>query len=456
MNPNTTENGRSVNAHMVTQVVLVILLLVLGRIPCAAQWIFTGPEGVSETWSVSNDVQIDTSGMPVIIFYENTTYKASCLRFNGTEWVSVGGSGFSTYPAAMLLDFEIDPKNNFYVLFRDKANSLTSCIRYNGSSWESVGSQYVSPERTLYQSLAIDTAGKAYVAFYGLSGFKIVTAAENAWQQVTTAGLSLTPYQMDLRFDKSNVAYLGFCEASLNKANCAKLVSNAWETVGNTNFSPMMGLNPCLVLTANQQLYLAVTINYSTAQCYHYNPQSGNWSLAGSSGLGGSFGWIDDIASDRNANLYITTSGLAGDKARCLKFNGTNWIQLPDTGISESYAGQVKIALDKEDKMYVTYNDFFRSKAVVKAYTLSTRGDYDPVLRQVRICPNPASGCFSVQCPGLSFSMHIYDTEGRMVYRKPGVCNDEMIDVGLLRKGVYFVRILSGTRECFTEKLVIQ
>jgi len=417
------------------------------------QWNSVGPEGISSGWSLNNDIAVDTTGNPVALFYERDLYNAVCLRFNGSEWVNVGNPGIGSFPVSSLCDFIIDNKNNYYLLFKDTPDYKTSCLKFDGTSWNYVGSHYVSDEHTQHQSLAVDNSGAVYVAFYSQSGFKIVKENGGNWQPFTTNGLTSNIAFPDMKFDVNNTAYLAYTDGGTFQANCAKLVNNTWVTSGNSNFSSQAAWYTQLEITQNQDIYVAC--DDPKISCYRLDSKSNTWIKAGVSGLGGEYNGLVDLISDAFSRIYISTSQVAGDRARCFTFQNPNWLQLDNSGISQSTAGSPAIAFSRYGTLYCTYNDFDLSKAVVKEFNnlndiSETHSDYS-----VKLFPNPAHNQLHMELPGEKADIQFYDMLGNLVYEYKNGFQKIDFNTEAFKKGVYMVKVRSHSKTVSQHMLII-
>lgn len=416
-----------------------------------AQWNSVGQEGISNEWTVDNSIKTDTNGSPVITFFENQgEYMASCLRFNGTHWEQVGAETFYSFSIETLLDFEIDNKNNYYILYLD-TDLNTSCIRFNGDTWGFVGSQYISTEYSVYNSLAVDTSGTAYVALQSQSGFSIVKENGESWMSVTINGLSGVDRYFDLVFDNDNVAFLGYCGENGKEPNCSKLANDNWEPVGSAMSSVYFVGETHLLITENHQLYMGFL--EPDLGFYKFDALSNKWIKIETSGLGETYGGISDITSDSSSNIYIA---ILSDKARCYKYDGSGWSQLGDSGFSESEAGYLKIAMNKNQELFATFNDFTAGKAVVKKYM--NLNEINNVIQNegLKVYPNPAKDQFCIDLTGQKFTVIISDVKGRLVFENTNGFNKIEIDANILGKGIFIVKIKSDKGTYYYRKLIVR
>ena len=414
------------------------------------QWNYVGQAGISNDWTVENDIQTDTSGSPAIVFFENQSeYKASCLRFDGIHWSQVGEETFGNFSIESILDFEIDDKNNYYILYLD-ADFSTSCIRYNGTTWEFVGSQYISIEYSPYTSLAIDTAGTAYVAFQSQSGFSIVKENGESWMPVSLNGLPGVDRYFDLLFDKENVAFLGYCGMNGMVPNCAKLVNGNWEPVGSAVSFTLFASETYLQITEDRQLYMGFL---EPDMGFHkFNTLTDGWEKIETASLGENYMGIWDIISDSSSNIYIS---VLSDRARCYKYDGSAWSQLGNSGISESEASYIRMAVNKHDELYATYNDYTESKAVVKKYDHTSNIDHILQDLSFKIYPNPALDHFYIESEGQKFTVLISDVNGQLVYEHNMGTDRIEIDTHAFDRGVYIVRIRTAKGTYHNRKIIV-
>lgn len=417
-----------------------------------AQWNFVGVAGISSGWSVENKLETDTFGYPVVIFYENIQNKASCLRFNGTQWISVGNPSLDDFPIESINDFVIDKHNNYYLLFTNTSYEL-SCLMYDGKIWKYVGSQKIITKQSVHSTIAIDSNGGVYVGHPTNSGFALLKEKDGIWTPYSTINLPPAIAYPSLKFDSNDVAYMGYTGGGL-WANCSKLVNGVWKSVGNTDISakPYAAFNTTLHIAKSNEIYIA--FDDGGISCYKLNEVTNTWEMMGTSGLGGKHTWLEDLSSDSNSKVYITTSHVAGDKAMCFTFNGTEWMMV-GSPISESYASYVNISANKDGKIFAAYNDFNLSKAVVKEFIVFTSTGSVAQNDQLKLFPNPSDGHFFIELPGEKFTITIHDINGNLIAEYQEVFERTAIDTKVFSKGIYIVSIKTTGQQHYYKKLII-
>jgi hypothetical protein len=107
-------------------------------------WVYVGPDGFSAGATNYTSLAfspIDT--LPYVAYqeYGNETYKATVMKYDGTNWVYLGNEGFSAGEAD-LTSLAFSPTDGEpYVAYIDGANSNKSTVmKYDGTNWVNVGS----------------------------------------------------------------------------------------------------------------------------------------------------------------------------------------------------------------------------------------------------------------------------------------------------------------------------
>jgi len=419
-----------------------------------AQWNFVGVAGISSSWSVENKLETDTLGHPVVVFYENILNKASCLRFNGTQWLSVGNPSLDNFPIASVNDFIIDSQNNYYLLFTN-TNFELACIIYDGKTWKYVGSQKIITKQSVHSAMAIDSKGVVYVV-HPTWGDNVIIVKENSgsWIPVSNSGLPSSMAFPSLKFDSKNVPYLAYTGGGF-KVNCSKLVNGNWVAVGNSNISSneVAAFYTTLHITNKDEIYIA--FDDPKISCYKLDVSANTWKMIGASGLGGNYNGLNNLISYSDSRVYISTSQISGDKAMCFTFNGKDWVLVGKSPISESYASPPNISINKQGKIYAAYNDFNLSKAVVKEFSLTTSTGSLVQNDQLKVFPNPSVTHFFIELPGEKFMVTIQDTSGKLIAEYQNIHNKVGIDSKTFRKGSYIVGVRTQNHQHHYRKLII-
>jgi hypothetical protein len=157
--------------------------------------------------------------------------KATLMKFDGTNWTSVGNVGFSA-GGALYTSVAFSPAGEPYVAYVDNGNSgKTTVLRYHGTNWLIVGQAGFSAGQAAYLSLAFNPSdGHPYLAFQDWQrSFKatVMNYSAVSWLNVGSAGFSKGKADYtSLAFSPSGEPNVGFVDhANSEKATVMKFDS---------------------------------------------------------------------------------------------------------------------------------------------------------------------------------------------------------------------------------------
>ena len=170
-------------------------------------WIIVGQRGFSGNRAEDISIALDSSNTPYVAVAEAGGGNA-VMKFNGSSWITVGGTGFAA-DGAIDVSIAIDGNNAPYVVYRDESSgggSKAIVKKYDGYNWVTPGGAGFSSGQAEFTSMAIDNDGILYVAYkdYDNSGKVTVmeympgfeepstavtlqTASADGWPNVTTS-----------------------------------------------------------------------------------------------------------------------------------------------------------------------------------------------------------------------------------------------------------------------------
>jgi hypothetical protein len=140
--------------------------------------------------------------------------KATVMKFDGSQWQTVGTSGFSagyaSYPSLAL-----DSGGVPYVAYTDIANDgKATVMTFDGMQWQVVDAAGFSSDWASQPSLAIDTSDTPYVAYTDIASGERATVMKfdgSAWQPIGTAGFSAGDANyLSLVVDANGVPYVAY------------------------------------------------------------------------------------------------------------------------------------------------------------------------------------------------------------------------------------------------------
>lgn len=126
-------------------------------------WTAVGSAGFSSTDIKRSDITIDGSGMPYVVYNDNSG-NITVMRYTNGNWAVVGSENFAV--GVNKPNIKIDSSGIPYVLYDDPKNSQKdSVMRYVNGNWSVLGDPNFTAQRAIYLSMAIDSNGNIYVAY---------------------------------------------------------------------------------------------------------------------------------------------------------------------------------------------------------------------------------------------------------------------------------------------------
>ncbi len=417
-----------------------------------AQWTYVGSPALTSTWCYTNDIAIDTSGMPVVALHADST---SILRYNGSQWEQVG----SRYKTDEIFKLLIDKNNNYYLFYRNFSSSNAACMKFDGNNWSMLDST-MSLNPPAGFSATLDTAGVPYCFFNTSSGKFFVKWDGNNWQQLLTAGLPLYHTFYSLQFDAYNVPYLVYTDINTLRVNCMKYFGSNWSQFGIANFSSGYSDRNQLVITPAGDFYVAMHSN-SLTRIKKYNSQTNQWDSLYFPFTDPSYsGVVDFIAAD-NGQLFLSTSFWANGRGRCVTYNGSNWNEVGTNGINDTTAGMPDIAISMSGTLYSSFNDFGMGKASVKKYDGAVgiknlnENDFFAVF------PNPLSDILNIRSKSHfenSVTVTIFNSVGNKMYSETFDMMPDGLKISMdkYNAGIYLVYVVDGSGRTACKRVLKQ
>lgn len=225
-------------------------------------WEAIGPVNFSLTAGSYFDFKVSHANEPYVLYMSGRLQK-----FNGTNWVFVGGSAY-TGNVATRLAFDVNDVP--YIAYLDESNNFRITVkRLNGNVWEYVDQSGLQEYagRSYRPRIVIDNANNVYIGFEDLSfNLHIKKLVNGIWQSVgpdffTTQKTN----QFEMAVDHNNVLYLTYNELEnefRSYAKVKKFNGTDWELVGSSQVSSESVLQSKIDFSPNN----TPIICYSTVQ----------------------------------------------------------------------------------------------------------------------------------------------------------------------------------------------
>ena len=349
-------------------------------------WVNVGNPGFSLAEAHFITLAVDGNNTPYVVYSDVGTggnmYRATSKKFNGNSWVDVGNpAGFSTdYVSSISL--KIDSNNVPYVAYRDHQNLFNpkaTVMKYNGTNWASVGNTCFSTNNIGAISLALNSSDIPYVAFADLMGSSS-KATVMKYNPVIISLVTITSPNGGGSFTAGNQFTATWSSAGFQSTDNLSF-DLVYQTTGThyslTTSTPNDGTEiftiPLNIPAGQYKLYckfLNTNIeDYSDNSFTVVVPNNSDWVNVGNPGFSASYAFSPSFAIGSNDVLYVAYSDYAnGSKATVMKFDGTNWIPVGNPGFSAYAIQSTSIAMDSNNFPYIAYTDGVSLKATVMKF----------------------------------------------------------------------------------------
>ncbi len=232
-------------------------------------WVIVGRAGFSAGTARDNSLAFAPDGTPYVAYKDEANgEKATVMKFDGTNWVTVGRAGFSTgsigYNPSNVpwaLAFSFAPDGTPYVAYQDgTVSDKATVMKFDGTNWVTVGSAGFSAGFAYYASLAFAQDGTPYVVYEdaGNNYRATVMKFDGAnWVTVGSAGFSpLSAFFTSLVFAPDGTPYVAYEDNVNYRATVMKFDGTKWVAVGDAGFTVAID-HPSLAFAPNGTPYMA-------------------------------------------------------------------------------------------------------------------------------------------------------------------------------------------------------
>jgi len=405
------------------------------------------------TLTTTNSFQIGS----LAIDKNNNLYNfdgANVYEFNNGSWSSVGNTNIvlnntSSFPGQF--NITIDKVNNTPYIVYSPTDSITyapqaSVMKFDGSNWVTVGqSMFESSNATFgsyYNDIAIDGTGTPWFSSQTDNSFErasVYKYTSGEWNTVGYPRFSKAHIQFpSFALNKNNTPYLLYQDVTYNGQGTVMSYTDtgSWRPVGVRGFLPGNSF---------QRNSLIIDANNTPIIAFSDNTQGGKVSVMkfGNNSLPVSIVRISAIPKESKIQLTWETTN---------EPNTSDFVVQHSTdGISFKSIGSVKaIGVGANDYQFIdTYPaygiNYYRLQSVDKdgAASFSKVASVQFALNsnQLSVYPNPAKSIVTISGNHIA-SVHVIDNIGRVVSVQ--TLHDAMkptIAVGKLPAGVYHLRI---------------
>jgi hypothetical protein len=345
------------------------------------------------------------NGTPYVVYtdWENSTTPggATVMKYDGSNWVSVGNTGFSVGPA-FDTSIAIDSTGTPYVAYVDAKKALeVTVMRYDKTAgeWVLVGSRGFSPTKATDVSIAIDqTTNTPYVVFddrgddYAATVMEYTGSGSTGWQIIGGYGFSGTQVfspSIVINNGTPYVAYAlsdgGLCipqyptnpsgGGGAKSARCVARggnpvvvvmkydsVNDVWNPVGSSSFSTNYQITYVSLAFYKNTPYVAFmdAADNDQATVIKLDADGTDWDLVGKEGFSVGGAEYISIAINSTGTPYVAylDDSTANSQCTVMKFDGSNWDLVGTQGFSAGQARYTSLAVDNSTgDLYLAYQD---------------------------------------------------------------------------------------------------
>jgi hypothetical protein len=339
-------------------------------------WGVVGNAGFSAGQADNTSLVLAPDGTPYVAYSDGLSgNKATVMKFDGSNWITVGSAGFSSTGGAYAISLAFAPDGTPHVAYMDGGNSTKATVmKYSGSSWVTVGSAGFSGGRADWTSLAFAPDGTPFVAYQDeTSNFKttVMRYDGNDWVSVGSAGFSagVADYQ-SFAVAPDGIPYVAYRDFENSfKATLMKFDGSKWAPVGNAGFSAGEAMHISLVLAPNGTPFVAYTDFENSLKSSVMKYDGNNWGNVGIAGLSTGAATFNSLAMAPDGSLYVAYVDYdCGPRATVMKYDGS-WQVVGRAGFSIGGVAYNSLRLAGDGTPFLAFQDVENgSKATVMAF----------------------------------------------------------------------------------------
>lgn len=322
---------------------------------------FLGDMGLNTISGLTGILRItsDNNGTPYAVFNDASL---SVKKFDGTNWVYVGGTYIATDTGGGWADIQFDANNTPYVYYTQSLAPYRPVLRkFDGTNWVKVGGTNISATGAQEGNLVFDNSNTPYVTYIDLNTYqpKVCKFNGTSWTALGSTGLGTLLSGLKLDIDKNNNLYLAYVDVTGNvyKATVKKFNGTSWATVGTAQFSQSIDAIDMALDTAGVPYVLHRQRGY---------PYAGNvqkfdgtsWVFVGNNNFTGSYTANATIHFDKAHNVpYVGFSDANQSGSMTVKrLQGTSWQNAGSPGFTAVPTGSgCSFTITKNGYIYAAY-----------------------------------------------------------------------------------------------------
>lgn len=318
------------------------------------------------------------------------TGHGNVMKFNDTDWVSVGQPNF-TPGQAWHSSLTLGNGDTLYYSFPLPFSIKGAVMRYDGNSWDSIGINLTTGNMK-YSSIQVTEAGTIYLGAIDEGypdGAMIVKKYDSngTWSTVgssaTVSGSTGAAYGV-MKLDRNDTLYVAYQDKSFNpgKVRVKKFNGTDWVNVDSAFLFPDgLGAVPPQDIYLGFDLANRPYVSYSSGlmgppRLTVVKLTDTGWAVVGTPQFAtgtNETSLFSSLSLPKDAPYVAFQHGGLNNKASVMKYDlsTSSWVNVGSPAVSDSVAAFTSIALDANGNVYVAFFDDANNKGnTVMKYTV--------------------------------------------------------------------------------------
>ncbi len=430
-------------------------------------WVNVGAVGFSPSFADFTFIAFNPSTNEPYVACRSTASKASVMRFDGTNWVNVGTDGFSA-GSIYFLTMAFNPSTNEpYVAFRDDGgnSAKATAMKFDGTNWTTVGSAGFTAGAADYPAIAFNPSTNepyivcsesngAFVFRFGMKELSSMTGATSTCassnEVYSVENITGTTYSWTLPTGWTGTSTTNSIQVVSGTAG-GTISVYATSTCGRTN-TLALNVNIKAASASTDVQTACESYTWIDGNSYSTSTNTPTFVLTNAAGcdstvtLNLTIGTVDNSVAQNGATLTANAIGATYQWIDCEKGN------VVITGAtSQSYIAEA----NGRYAVIVTENGCTDTSSCM---TVSKIGVDSHQSNTFSVFPNPNAGSFTVQLDKIygNATVSIKDTSGR-IWQIMEANNQQNVQLNVnVPTGMYFVQVTTEDGKSTITKMVIE
>lgn len=418
-------------------------------------WVNVGPATFTTDGSGVLDFTISKAGVPYIAATDwgitTSTYFGVVKKFDGTNWVDVGGGAgqYQIGTQVRAVDIITDQNENVYIAYADflkdyDGNGRVTVQKFNGTQWSLVGNAQISLGEAQQPKLQISSNGTLYLSYGGASDKGVKMFDGTNW--IDVGAHPGNPHELVMT--KSDTLYTVEKDSRITYGDQGRFVVRKfngafWEKISGADFSSQNAKYPIMKADSCGNLFLSYMVSgVFTQKMTAATSYAPNVTVSVTPGTSIPVGQPATFTANHAATGGITYQWYKNGAA----INGATGSAYTDNGLADNDSVNVVMYTNNCGIMDTAVGNGSIIDVTVGIATVSNNAD------NIRIYPVPNAGTFTVKgtitTNAKAVNITVCNLVGQEIHTDvvPMTATgfEKEIKLGNIAAGVYIVKIDNG------------